>query len=193
MSHETTSLRKGSIHLSGYCNTKYLSASGRAMSTLSVTRHLSRFAQYVRSTPTRPPRFARASRPPSFDPYRSLQNESRPKRSLEAPSFCASGRGRTYDRPSISRVLYQLSYACICEAVPEYSELVHLYSGTRRTPQAYAGPCSCVGAAYACGLFRRKRCKIYSYRTLGYYQKSPSPSSPWAGERYTAGKDGTPW
>jgi site-specific DNA recombinase len=25
----------------------------------------------------------------------------------------ASGRGRTYDRPSISRVLYQLSYACV--------------------------------------------------------------------------------
>ena len=26
--------------------------------------------------------------------------------------LCASARGRTWDRPSISRVLYQLSYAC---------------------------------------------------------------------------------
>jgi hypothetical protein len=29
--------------------------------------------------------------------------------------ICARGKSRTYDRPSISRVLYQLSYACLVE------------------------------------------------------------------------------
>ena len=54
--------------------------------------------------------------------------------------LCARGKSRTYDRPSISRVLYQLSYARLVEPL-DTSKKLNIFPLQHKNTKALPGLC----------------------------------------------------